>query len=136
MKYIITLNGKKYEVEVEKGQANAVFVGTAEAAAPAAPAAPAAAAAPAAPAPEAAPAPAPAAAPAGAGDPIKAPMPGTILDVRVSANQAVKEGDILFILEAMKMENEIVAPRAGTITSVTVSKGTSVQTDQVIATIQ
>ena len=63
-------------------------------------------------------------------------MPGTILDVRVSANQAVKEGDILFILEAMKMENEIVAPRAGTITSVTVSKGTSVQTDQVIATIQ
>ncbi|MBR2592076.1 MAG: acetyl-CoA carboxylase biotin carboxyl carrier protein subunit, partial [Oscillospiraceae bacterium] len=87
-------------------------------------------------APAPAPAPAAAAAPAGAGDPIKAPMPGTILDVRVSAGQSVKEGDILFILEAMKMENEIVAPRAGTITSITVSKGASVQTDQVIATIQ
>lgn len=133
MKYVVTLNGKKYEVEVEKGQATAVFAGKAEAPAPA-PAAPVAAAAPAA---EAAPAPAPApAAPAGAGDPIKSPMPGTILDVRASVNQAVKQGDILFILEAMKMENEIVAPRDGTITSVTVNKGASVQTDQVIATIQ
>ena len=137
MKYVVTLNGKKYEVEVEKGQATAVFAGKAEALAPA-PAAPVAAAA--APAAEAAPAPAPApaapAAPAGAGDPIKSPMPGTILDVRASVNQAVKQGDILFILEAMKMENEIVAPRDGTITSVTVNKGASVQTDQVIATIQ
>ncbi|MBR2989892.1 MAG: biotin/lipoyl-binding protein [Solobacterium sp.] len=129
MKYIVVLNGKKYEVEVEKGNATAVYAGKAEPvqAAPA-PAAPA----PAAPAPaQAAPA-----APAGSGDPIKSPMPGTILDVRVSAGQAVKEGDILFILEAMKMENEIVAPRAGTITSVTVTKSTAVQTDQIIATIQ
>jgi biotin carboxyl carrier protein len=63
-------------------------------------------------------------------------MPGTILDVRVSVNQAVKEGDVLFILEAMKMENEIVAPRAGTITSVTAEKGASVQTDQILATLQ
>ncbi len=129
----MTLNGKKYEVEVEKGEATAVYAGPAEAvsAAPA-PAAPAAAAAP-----EAAPAPAPApAAAAGAGDPVKSPMPGTILDVRVSVGQTVKEGDILFILEAMKMENEIVAPRNGSITSVTVAKGTAVQTDQVIATIQ
>ncbi|MBR2726945.1 MAG: biotin/lipoyl-binding protein [Solobacterium sp.] len=137
MKYIVVLNGKKYEVEVEKGNATAVYAGKAEPMAPAAPApaAPAPAAAPAAPA---APAPVQAApaAPAGAGDPVKSPMPGTILDVRVSANQAVKEGDILFILEAMKMENEIVAPRAGTITSVTVTKGSTVQTDQVIATIQ
>ncbi|MBR4456463.1 MAG: biotin/lipoyl-binding protein [Solobacterium sp.] len=131
MKYVVTLNGKKYEVEVEKGEATAVYAGPAEAvsAAPA-PAAPAAAAAP-----EAAPAPAPAAA-AGAGDPVKSPMPGTILDVRVSVGQTVKEGDILFILEAMKMENEIVAPRNGSITSITVAKGTAVQTDQVIATIQ
>ena len=132
MKYIVVLNGKKYEVEVEKGNATAVYAGKAEPMTPAAPAPAAAPAAPAAPAPvQAAPA-----APAGAGDPVKSPMPGTILDVRVSANQAVKEGDILFILEAMKMENEIVAPRAGTITSVTVTKGSTVQTDQVIATIQ
>ena len=132
MKYVITLNGKKYEVEVEQHEATAVYVGEAEAVqvAPAAPAAEEkAAAAPA----QAAPAPA---APAGAGDPVKSPMPGTILDVRVSVNQAVKEGDVLFILEAMKMENEIVAPRAGTITSVTAEKGASVQTDQILATLQ
>ncbi len=135
MKYVVTLNGKKYEVEVEKGEATAVYACPAEA-----PVAAPAAAAPAAPAPAAAEAPAApaAAAPvaAGAGDPVKAPMPGTILDVRASVNQTVKEGDILFILEAMKMENEIVAPKAGTVTSITVNKGASVQTDQVIATIQ
>lgn len=136
MKYVVTLNGKKYEVEVEKGEATAVYAGPADApvaaAAPVAAPAPAAAEAPAAPAPAAAPAPVA----AGAGDPVKAPMPGTILDVRTAVNQTVKEGDILFILEAMKMENEIVAPKSGTVTSVTVNKGASVQTDQVIATIQ
>ena len=130
MKYIVTLNGKKYEVEVEKGNATAVYLGKAEEIQTAAPASqPAAAEAP-------APAPAAPAAPAGAGDPVKSPMPGTILDVRVSAGQTVKEGDILFILEAMKMENEIVAPKAGTITSVTVTKGASIQTDQILATLQ
>ena len=127
MKYVVTLNGKKYEVEVEKGEATAVYAGPADApvaaAAPVAAPAPAAAEAPAAPAPAAAPV------AAGAGDPVKAPMPGTILDVRTAVNQTVKEGDILFILEAMKMENEIVAPKSGTVTSVTVNKGASVQTD-------
>ncbi len=134
MKYIITLNGKRYEVEVENGEATALYTGPAEAmsAAPAPAAAPAAVpAAPAAPAPAAAPA-----APAGAGDPVKAPMPGTILDVKVSVGQTVKEGDILFILEAMKMENEIVAAKGGQVTSVTVTKGASVQTDQILATVQ
>ena len=129
MKYIVVLNGKKYEVEVEKGNATVVYAGKAEPvqAAPA-PAAPA----PAAPAPaQAAPA-----APAGSGDPIKSPMPGTIIDVRVTKGQPVKEGDILFILEAMKMENEIVAPKNGTITSVSVTKGASIQTDQILATLQ
>ena len=129
MKYIVTLNGKKYEVEVEKGEATAVFLGAAEAAAPVAEETKAAAAEP---AKEEAPK---AAAPAGAGDPIKSPMPGTILDVRVSTNQAVKEGDILFILEAMKMENEIFAPQDGVIASVNVTKGASVKTDDVIASL-
>ena len=81
-------------------------------------------------APKAAPAPAPKAAPAvtGAGEPVTAPMPGTILKVNVSANQAVKAGTVLCILEAMKMENEIMAPKDGTVTQVLVSKGSTVDT--------
>ena len=130
MKYIVVLNGRKYEVEVEQGEATAVYVGEDEPMhnAPAAAAAPAAA--------PARPAPAPRALPKGAGDPVRCPMPGTILDVRTSVNQTVQEGDVLFVLEAMKMENEIVAPHSGKITSVTVNKGASVQTDQVLATIK
>ena len=126
MKYIIALNGKKYEVEVEKGQATAVYAGQAEPMTPQVQAAPAAA-------------PQPAAAPAaeqGLGDPVKAPMPGTILDVRVSVGQAVKEGDIMFVLEAMKMENEVLAPKAGTVTSVLVAKGASVTSEMTVATNQ
>ena len=130
MKYIITLNGKQFAVEAERGKATAQYMGPA-APAPAAPA-PAAPAAPAATAP--APAAAPAA-PAGAGEPVKAPMPGNILDVRVSAGQNVKAGDILFILEAMKMENEIVAPKDGALTSVCVSKGQVVETGAVLCTL-
>ena len=128
MKYIITLNGKQFAVEVERGKAAAQYMGPA-APAPAAPA-PAVPAAPAAAAPAAAPA-----APAGAGDPVKAPMPGNILDVRVSAGQNVKAGDILLILEAMKMENEIVAPKDGTLTSVCVSRGQVVETGAVLCTL-
>ena len=128
MKYIITLNGKQFAVEVERGKAAAQYMGPA-APAPAAPA-PAVPAAPAAAAPAAAPA-----APAGAGDPVKAPMPGNILDVRVSAGQTVRAGDILLILEAMKMENEIVAPKDGTLTSVCVSRGQVVETGAVLCTL-
>lgn len=129
MKYIVTLNGKQYEVEVEKGQATAVYAGEAAPVAAAPVAAPAAAV----PAPAAAPV---AAAPAGAGEPVSAPMPGTILDVRCSNGQAVKKGDILFILEAMKMENEIAAPKDGTITSVCISKSGTVDTGTVLCTLQ
>ncbi len=129
MKYIVTLNDKQYEVEVEKGKAVAAYIGEAPAPAPVA-AAPAAA-------PAATPAPAAAApaAPAGAGDPITSPMPGTILDIRCQQGQTVKNGDILFILEAMKMENEIFASKDGTVTSVCVSKGASVDTGSVLCTI-
>ena len=129
MKYKITLNGKTYEVEVEEGQA--MLVDEYEAYKPAAPAA---APAPA-PAPAAAPpaAPAPAAAPAAptavaAGEVVAAPMPGNILKVNCSQGQAVKAGDILVVLEAMKMENEILAPRDGTVAQVVTTKGAVVDT--------
>ena len=125
MKYKVTLNGRTYEVEVEAGKA--MLLDEYEAIAPSAPVAAPVAAAP------AAAAPAPAAAPAapavtGAGDAVKAPMPGTILKVNVQNGQTVKEGDVLVVLEAMKMENEILAPKAGTITQVLVSKGSTVDT--------
>ena len=130
MKYIVTLNGNQYEVEVEKGQATAVYTGPVPAAAPA-PAAPTPA--PAAPAPAAAPA--TPAAPAGAGEAVTSPMPGNILAVNCSAGQAVKAGDILFVLEAMKMENEICAPRDGTVTAVCVSKASLVETGMTLCTL-
>ena len=125
MKYIVTLNGRTYEVEVEAGKA--MLLDEYEAIVPAA--APVAAPA-AAPAPVAAPAaaPAPAAAAPVAGDAVTAPMPGNILKVNVTAGQAVKEGDVLVVLEAMKMENEILAPKACTVKQVLVSKGATVDT--------
>ena len=125
MKYKVTLNGRTYEVEVEAGKA--MLLDEYEAVAPTA--APVAAPA-AAPAPVAAPAaaPAPAAAAPVAGEAVTAPMPGNILKVNVTAGQAVKEGDVLVVLEAMKMENEILAPKACTVKQVLVSKGATVDT--------
>ena len=132
MIYNVTINDKVYEVEVEKGKANLIRT-TAVAAAPAPAAAPAA---PAAAAPAAAPAPAtPAAAAAAGTTPVNAPMPGTILDVKVAVGQAVKEGELVCILEAMKMENEIYAPCAGTVAQVLTSKGASVDTGTPLVTI-
>ena len=126
MKYKVTLNGRTYEIEVEAGQA--ICLDEYEAIAPAAPAAaPVAAAEPA--AAPAAPAAAPAAAPVVAGgEAVNAPMPGTILKVNVQPGQAVKAGEVLVVLEAMKMENEIMAPKAGTVAQVLVSKGSNVDT--------
>ena len=122
MKYKVTLNGRTYEVEVEAGKA--MLLDEYEAIAPSAPAA-APAAAPVAAAPAAAPA---APAVTAAGEAVNAPMPGTILRVNVQNGQAVKEGDVLCVLEAMKMENEIMAPRAGTVAQVVATKGSSVDT--------
>ena len=125
MKYKVTLNGRTYEVEVEAGKA--MLLDEYEAIVPSAPAAPAAAPAAAAPA---APAAAPAAAPVvtGAGEAVNAPMPGTILKVNVTQGQKVAEGAVLCVLEAMKMENEILAPKAGTVTQVLAAKGATVDT--------
>ena len=123
MKYKVTLNGRTYEVEVEHGKAMLLDEYEAIAPAPVA-AAPAAAAAPVAAA-------APAAAPAvavGAGEQVTAPMPGNILKVNVNVGDKVKEGQVLVVLEAMKMENEIMAPHDATIAQVVVSKGSTVDT--------
>ena len=121
MKYKVTLNGRTYEVEVEAGKA--MLLSEYEAVAPAAPAAPAAAAPVA-----AAPAAAAPAVPAvtGSGEAVNAPMPGNILKVNVNVGDAVKSGTVLVVLEAMKMENEIMAPKDGTVTQVLVSKGSTV----------
>ena len=124
MKYKVTLNNRVYEVEVELGQA--MLVDEYEAYAPAA--APAAvAAAPVAAAPAAAPVAAPAAGLA-AGEVVKSPMPGNILKINVAQGQKVSEGDVVIVLEAMKMENEITASKSGTVAQVVVSKGAVVET--------
>lgn len=124
--YNITVNGVAYSVSVEETVAGAAPVAAPVAAAPAAPVAPAAPAAPAA-APKA---------PAAAGAvTVKAPMPGTILDVKVKPGTAVKAGDILVILEAMKMENEIVAPQDGTVAAINVNKGDTVNSGDVLVSM-
>ena len=136
MKYNVTLNGKIYEVDVT--ESDAVVTGITQVpvavAAPAvAPVAVAPVAAPEAPA--EAPA-APAVAPVSAdGTQVKAPMPGTILAVKKNVGEAVKAGDVIVVLEAMKMENDIVAPCDGTVKSINAPKGSTVNTDDVIAVI-
>ena len=112
-KYRVTVNGTVYEIELEE------LTGAAPVSAPAAPAVPAPAAA----------------APAG-GEKITSPMPGTILAVNAVSGAAVKKGDVLFILEAMKMENEIMAPCDGTVTSVNTSKGAAVESGTLLCVIQ
>ncbi len=122
-RYSVTVNGVVYDVAVEEIDGAAAPV----AAAPAPVAAPAAA-----PAPKAAPK--PAAAPAG-GKPVNAPMPGNILAVNVKVGDKVAKGAVLCVLEAMKMENEIMAPDAGTVAAVNVTKGATVQSGDVLVTL-
>ena len=112
--YRVTVNGTAYEIELEE------LTGAAPAAAPAA---------------ATAPAPAAAAAPAG-GEQVTSPMPGTILSVNVAAGDAVKRGQVLMILEAMKMENEIMCPCDGKVVSVNTSKGSSVESGTLLCVIQ
>ena len=121
-KYNVNVNGKTYQIEIEEVE----NFDPKKAQTPSAPAASAAAPAP---------AQAPAAAPAAGGNTVSCPMPGTILDVRCSEGATGKKGDILFILEAMKMENEIMSPCDGTVRGVSVSMGASVDTGAVLCTI-
>ena len=113
-KYKITVNGIPYDVTVEEGEGSVQS----------------------APAPvKTETAPPAASAPASGGISVEAPMPGNILDIKVSQGSAVKNGDVLVILEAMKMENEIVAPSDGNVASINVRKGDAVETGQVIITL-
>ena len=116
-RFNITVNGKAYDGAVEEVSGGS---------APAAAAAPAAAPA----------APAPAAAPAAEGTAVNAPMPGTILDVKASVGDTVAEGQVLMVLEAMKMENDIVAPKAGKVSAISVKKGDGVNSGDALAYIQ
>ncbi len=121
--YRITVNGTAYDVAVEElGAGAAPAVATPVAAAPA----------PAAPAPVA---PAPAASGAAGGITVSSPMPGKILSVKASVGQAVKKGDVILVLEAMKMENEVVAPEDGTIATINVAANDSVEAGDTLATL-
>ena len=142
MKYVATLNGKKYEIEIERVDAYKPLDRgvTVSAPAPIIASAPAPSAAPTpAPAPAAAPTPAPApvapAAPTAGGQVVEAPMPGKILDIKVKAGDAVGYGQVVIVMEAMKMETEIVAPGAGTVASVNVNVGDTVETGATLVTL-
>ena len=132
MKYKITLKGKTYEVLVEQGEA--IIEDEYDYVPPVAPAAAAPVAAPA-----AAPAPAAPAAPAGgavaAGTRVDSPLPGNVLDVKVAVGQAVKAGQVLVIIEAMKMENEVAAPCDGVVKQIVASKGAVVATGDALLVI-
>lgn len=130
MKYKVTLQGKTYEIEVEHGEAMVLDEYEAKAPVPSAPAAPVAAA----PAAAAAPAPAPAGAVA-EGTKVPSPLPGNVLQVKVSVGQAVKAGDVLVIIEAMKMENEIAAPSDGVVKQIVAEKGAVVATGDTLLVI-
>lgn len=123
--YTITVNGNVYEVTVEENTGNPAKA----ASAPAAPMG----------APKAAPAPAaaPAAKPAGGEGSVKitSPMPGKILGIKAQAGQAVSKGQVILVLEAMKMENEIVAPQDGTVASINVAVGGAVEAGATLATL-
>ncbi len=124
-RFNITVNGKAYDVAVEEIGGGAPV---AAAPAPAAPAAPTVAPAP---------APAPAAAPANVeGTKVTAPMPGTILDIKVKVGDEVSEGQVLLILEAMKMENDIPATATGKVAAINVNKGDTVNSNDVLVVIQ
>ena len=120
--YTITVNGNVYEVSVEEGGAGAAPVAAAPKAAPAA-------------APKAAPKAAPAASGAAGSVKIAAPMPGKILGIKANVGDAVKKGQAIMILEAMKMENEIVATADGTVASINATVGSSVEAGDILATL-
>lgn len=134
MKYKITLKGTTYEVEVEKGEAMILDEYEAKSPVPQAPvaAAPVAVAAAPAAAPAAA-APAPAA--VAAGTVVPAPLPGNVFAIKVKEGDAVKAGDVLVIIEAMKMENEVCAPSDGVVKQIAVSKGALVATGDTLVVI-
>jgi biotin carboxyl carrier protein len=122
-RYNIVVNGVAYDVSVEEADGNSAAMPVSapvQAAAPVAAPAPIKAVAP---------------APVSGGTQIKAPMPGTILDIKAAAGSAVKKGQVIMILEAMKMENDIVAPVDGTLASINVEKGATVTSDQILAVI-
>ena len=142
MRYVVKVNGKEYDVEVEKlggpyaslSRSTAYVQGVPVAVAPVAAPAPAPVAAPApAPAPKAAPAPAPS---SSGGVDVVSPMPGKVFKLVAQPGDQVAEGQVVMILEAMKMENEIVAPQAGTVDAILVKEGDLVETDTVLATLK